>query len=781
MPKLAVSLLTPTNFRRAGASFALLLCVVFTHPSAIAQNTSPSAAQTPATAPNSQTIQPVTTTVVVQSQVNDDYLPTDLTVGSLDNIPLASAPVSATLVTRDLMNDQVSRLLSDIVKNDASIGEDYAPVGYYGDYEIRGFAIDLATGLQINGMPIAGEQDVPLENKQRVEFLKGIAGVESGITAAGGLIDYVTKRPALVKTIELATDHRGTAYAAADLGQLLGKTRQFGIRSNMAGEDIHTYVESANGWRGMGSLATDWKLSNAASWKTDFEYQHKRERSVAGYQLLGGTVVPSLRQVYPSVMLGNQVWSKPNIFDAINGSSRLDLDVTPAWHVYFAGSYSHSLIDDNVIYPYGCIYETACSYLGGPSPYWFFAPNGAYDIYDYRDPGERRFDAEGEAIAAGHVKLDGLTHNIVFGGALFHRGVYLPGPSPCDPGNPSCIIQNGAVYTYIGSESIYHANVEYPIESPVQQAGPLSLSDYDHQSSGIVQDRVDLPYRIRLTAGGRYASIADIDFLGERKSVWLPQYSATYAPVRDLTLYGSYSVILSLGPEAPFWALNVPNAGYLAPFYTRQVEAGAKYEPDQRILVTASFFRMRAPFFYPRVIDAPDATCAQVTSPGQCFEADGRETHDGVELGAQGKAARWLSLSATAAGILAKSDDSSTPAFNDKQVINQPRIRTALFADLALPRLGVLHLSDFHLMPGWSYTSRKEATRDDVVSVGGYNLFNLGARYSPGGESGRLAFRIYADNILDKRYWKDTGASYGDTFIHLGAPTTVRLSGQYRF
>ena len=84
-------------------------------------------------------------------------------------------------------------------------------------------------------------------------------------------------------------------------------------------------------------------------------------------------------------------------------------------------------------------------------------------------------------------------------------------------------------------------------------------------------------------------------------------------------------------------------------------------------------------------------------------------------------------------------------------------------------------------MPGLGYTSKKEATRDDAVSVGGYNLFNLGASYSPGGEQGRMTLHIYADNILDKRYWKDTGASFGDTFIHLGAPTTVRLSGQYRF
>jgi hypothetical protein len=57
-------------------------------------------------------------------------------------------------------------------------------------------------------------------------------------------------------------------------------------------------------------------------------------------------------------------------------------------------------------------------------------------------------------------------------------------------------------------------------------------------------------------------------------------------------------------------------------------------------------------------------------------------------------------------------------------------------------------------MPGWSYTGRKEATRDDLVSVPGYNLFNLGARYTPGGEQGRVTCGLYADNITDKRYWK---------------------------
>ena len=124
----------------------------------------------------------------------------------------------------------------------------------------------------------------------------------------------------------------------------------------------------------------------------------------------------------------------------------------------------------------------------------------------------------------------------------------------------------------------------------------------------------------------------------------------------------------------------------------------------------------------------------------------------------------------------AVSTGTGTPSFDNKQVINVPHFHANVFADLTVP-----HVRGLHLMPGWSYTSRKEATRDDAVSVPSYNLFNLGARYTPGGEQGRVTFHIYADNIANKRYWSDTGASYGDTFVWLGAPPTVRLDAHYTF
>jgi iron complex outermembrane receptor protein len=744
-------------------------------------------AQVPAAAPSDTSNQTspqekparVTTTVVVHGDAKDNYLPESVTVGTLDGASLQQTPLSATVVTRDLLTDQVVRLLSDVVNNDASVADDYVPVGYYGDYQIRGFPIDLATGLEINGMTIAGEQDVPLENKQSVEFLKGIAGVESGVASAGGLIDYVTKRPAMVKDLDMATDQRGTAYGAVDLGHLFGSQKQVGARINLAGERIASYMIGTNGWRAMGAGAADWKLSPNAILKGDFEYQHKTERDGSGYQLLGGTTLPDINRIYPSTMLGFQSWAPPDTYDTFNTSARLDYTLPHNWVAFAAASFSHSLIQDNVIYAYGTPFDAngnvACP--GAPdAPEYFFCPavpgvtdGGDYGIYDYRDPSELRFDGQAEAMVTGHVKTGPITHDLTAGGELFLRGVQLPGAPPLGaPDN----IQDGAVYAYIGQENIYQPIAPFPIEiDPItntpDQAGPRTIAEDNHQSSAVMQDRIHLPGGFQLLAGGRFDSVRDHNYTAPNqtgglnftnRTVWLPQYAATYNPINNLTIYGNYAVMLSLGPQAPFWA----GGYYLPPFFTRQAEIGAKYEPGQRILLTTAFFRMRAPFFYP--IGNVD------------FESDGRETHDGIELNASGKATSWLRLTASAAAIRAVSDESSTPAYNDKQVINVPHLRTTVFADIALP-----HAHGLHLMPGWGYTGRKEATRDDVVSVPGYNLFSLGARYTPGGEQGRVTFRVYANNIADKRYWSDTGANAGDTFIWLGAPTTVRLSAHYSF
>ncbi|MGB6973654.1 MAG: TonB-dependent receptor [Terracidiphilus sp.] len=749
--------------RRVALGLALAVAA-FGAPRLTAQEQQSSQAKSAQSKSNKTQTPQVTTTVVVKGKVQDDYLPLHVTAGSLDGAGLQETPAAVTAVSRAVMSDQISTLLTDVVKNDASVGEDYAPVGYYGDFEIRGFPIDLATGLEINGMTIAGEQDVPLENKQQVEFVQGLAGVESGVASAGGLIDFVTKEPERGErtTYTMATDHRGGSYGALDTGYVFGGRFEPGFRLNVAGEDMHPYVQHAQGWRGVGALDLSFRLAKNTELYMDFEYQHKVQRSEAGYQLLGGTTVPT--GVYPSVMLGYQPWSKPNTFDTFNAGSRLTHDLGRGWALHLEGSYSHSLIDDNVIWPYGAALDADGNSLCRDAPYYFFCPDGSYEIYDYRSPGELRINVVGQALLQGHFRTGAIEHDVVGGGSLFHRSVAL---SPANLSPPL-----GIVYAALGTENLYQANIAYAPESPYQQAGPAMLADSDRQASGIVQDRMHLPAGVTLLAAGRYVRVGDFNYAHPR-TLWLPQFAATYTPVKPLTFYANYGVLLSLGPQAPFWVDN--SNAFLDPYFTRQSEVGAKYVSS--ILVTADFFRMRQPFFYPRVVDAADSFCAAGVNPGDlCFESAGHETHDGVEVNAQGKATRWMQLTASVMTIRADSTDTGTPAFDNKQVINVPTVHTTMFADLIVPRVAGLHV-----MPGWSYTSSKEATRDDTVSVPGYNLFSLGARCTPGGEGGHTTLHLFADNVFNKRYWKDTGASYGDTFLHLGAPATVKLSATYTF
>ncbi len=690
--------------------------------------------------------------IIVNGEAADDYKPTAMAIGNLSSQPLQELPISGLVVTRSLLDDQQARLLSDVAKNDTSVGEDYAPVGWYQDFEIRGFPLDLASGIKINGLSAAGQQLIALENKDAVEFLHGVDSDEVGVASGGGLVNYVTKRPASVRTLNLATDQRGTLYAGVDLGGFFGAQQQFGIRANLAGEDSRSYVHGANGTRAFGAVAADWKITSNTFLKGDFEYQHLVQRSVGGYQLLGGTTVPV--DVSPDVMLGYQWWAKPNTFDAFSTSLRLDHTLSKNWRFFVSAGRSRSLIDDNIAWPYGCYNAASCANSNTP---YFFSSTGDYDVYDWRSPGELYINDQFEAILQGQVKTGPVTNDVAIGTSLQRHSVNLP----------------SAVDDYVGTENIYQPEQTFPPSTA--QPGPVTLAEDTHQYAFIVADHIRLPKRIDISVGGQFDALRDHNFSQPNppgpvpfitdQNLWLPQYALSYRPIPEVLLYGNYSVALSLGLQAPFWSSN--GSVFLDPFFTRQAEAGLKYTPGGRILLTAALFRMRAPFFYPR----PDTTDNLTT-----FVSDGHETHHGLELNAQGKVKEWLRITGSATLLRAVSSGSSTPEFNDKQVINVPRFRTSVFADIDVP-----FITGLHLLPGWSYTGSKEATRDGTVSVPGYNLLNMGARYTPSGEWKKVTFRLFADNVLNKRYWKDTGASYGDTFLHLGAPATVRLSMQYNF
>ncbi|KAJ8135969.1 hypothetical protein OY671_010818, partial [Metschnikowia pulcherrima] len=103
-------------------------------------------------------------------------------------------------------NAQATRS-ADSTKLDASTTDSYNTVGYWDYSTIRGFTSDNAYNYRREGSPINAETRSPLDNKASVESLKGTSGMQSGVSAPGGSVNSVVKRPeGRVRTAMVSVD-----------------------------------------------------------------------------------------------------------------------------------------------------------------------------------------------------------------------------------------------------------------------------------------------------------------------------------------------------------------------------------------------------------------------------------------------------------------------------------------------------------------------------------------------------------------------------------------------
>ena len=660
--------------------------------------------------------------------------------------PIATTqPAGAvTVLTRDQIDDRQPRTLSELARGDSALGDSYAPVGYYQDIAIRGFALDLATGYRLNDMTITGEQLLPLEDKQRVEILKGLGGLEAGVVAPGGLVNYVSKRPADVRSATIGTDSHGSRYAAVDIGGWLSPN--FGVRVNAAHEDMHAYVDHADGRRSFLSLATDWKISPNATLQLDTNYQTSGQRSVSGYQLLGGTMIPA----HPdrTRMLGFEPWQQPVGIHASNTTARFNYRFNESWSAQLSAGHSRSAIDDNVAFAYGCFYSPDCA--SSATPGYFFAPNGDYDIYDFRSPGDTRQNDEVRAVLRGSFDTGAVGHELSLGASAFRR----------------TLDQRPYVYDYVGTGNIDQVDPPYFTPSP-NQPGPSARTLTSWQHALFALDRVHLGEHWQLLAGGRFMRLheraydpAGVLQRDTRLSKALPQAAVLWQPIAPLTVYVSYSESLSLGGIAPYWTAN--GGTTLAPLQSRQVEAGVKYAWDDALSLQAALYRIRQPYQFAQ----PDST-----AEGFTFVQHGEQMHTGLELNAAGRVSSNLRLTASVNLIQAHAQNTGTPSYEGHQIVNVPRLRSAVYLDYRLP-----FVADVSVLGGWRYASANPATPEGVTRVPAYNVFDAGLRYATRWNGHTVTWRLNVDNVFNHFYWRDTGSAYGDSYLFPGAPRLARLS-----
>ncbi|MBI2384662.1 MAG: TonB-dependent siderophore receptor [Elusimicrobia bacterium] len=682
---------------------------------------------------------PLAPIVITAPREPNDYGST-LTRLGLTGRSLLETPASATIFPRGLIDDQGARGVLGLIGNDASVGENYAPLGYYESLSIRGFALDNASGYKRDGLTIANESSMPLENKERIEILKGVAGFEAGLAAPGGVVNYITKQPteAPLRRVTLEMSDRGTRYGHADLG---GRFGRFGWRVNAAREEFHPYVKEAVGHRDFLSAALDWRLSENAVFGIDADWQKKSQLSVPGYQPLGGTALPP--GVRPEKMLNNQPWSGPVAVEAHNMGARFAYGADTDWRFEAAVNRNRVASEDKAAFPYGC--------SSGPVYLATFCGNGDYDLYDYRSSGEVRAATHAQAVLSGDREWGSVRHEAAVGLSRFERAVNL----------------GAEVYDYVGTDNIYSPSPLVFAPSARGTGVVHRVQDYA-ESAAFARDSISLSSRWKVHAGLRAGILVDDRFSKVdgapvsryRRSFLSPQVALAFMPRSDLMGYASYSQGLELGGTA---GVTTANAGRtLDPKVTRQVELGVKRDMSKRLLVAAAAFHIWKPY--------------EFVDPGNVFVQRGTVKHSGLEFSAAGRVTDDLRVFAGATLIHARQSGTGVSAFDGRAPLNVPWLRGQATLEWSISRLPGASLNGT-----WARVSEKYASRDNSLSVPAYNRFDLGARYALAVGPSRVTWRFRVENVLDAVYWKDVGEYFGDGYLHLGAPRTYRLSAQLDF
>ena len=127
--------------------------------------------------------------VIVKGRAAKLYRVDETSAGKLPTEPLASSQ-AITVITKELIRDQGARDAQDLYRNISGVS-----VFSYAGVTARGFRQQENFYDGLRGDPYIGFTVPQLFNIERVEFLKGPAGMLYGQTAPGGLFNYVTKKP----------------------------------------------------------------------------------------------------------------------------------------------------------------------------------------------------------------------------------------------------------------------------------------------------------------------------------------------------------------------------------------------------------------------------------------------------------------------------------------------------------------------------------------------------------------------------------------------------------
>ncbi len=672
--------------------------------------------------------------------VNDSPATRPADVTGFGDVPLKEVPISATVIGLDALQQSGARRLADLTQFDASVTDAYNSPGYWDFLSIRGFTLDNRFNYRREGLPISAETSIPLDNKERIEILKGTSGVQSGTSAPGGLVNYVVKRPTTrdLRTVRLETGSGGSVLAAMDLGGRLGTDLAFGYRLNVATETLRPITQALDGRRQLVALATDWRINKDSILEAELEWSHKRQASQAGFSLLGNALpAPS----DPRINLNNQPWSQASVFDALTGTLRFEQAINSRWRWGAQLGTQQLNTDDRLAYPFGCSAE---------NNYDRFCSDGTMDLYDFRSDNERRRQDVAALSLKGQLDTGSVRHDLAFG-------------------LQSAKVKNRfdlQAYNYAGT-----GNVQGTAVTPADPSLNDQNTNRDEKSVALsVHDAIRWSPALTTWVGLRHTRLnrSSIRTDGSRAtdysdSITTPWLAASYKLSPQLMAYASYGE----GVESqivPNRAAQYTNAGMALPaLKSTQWELGFKGEQ-------ADWTWQAAWFQITRPMSNLDA-CSRLGTTPCVGQYDGDARHSGLEASAQWARGPWQLQGGITLLQAERRGSTLEAATNGKAPTNVPNHVLRASATWKVPGM-----QGMELQGQMSREGKRSVLPDGSITLPAWTRVDTALRYVTQTGAHKTTWSLHIDNLFDKRYWKEAPYQYGHVYLYPGAERTFRIS-----
>ncbi len=706
-----------------------------------AQNSTQAQGSTTEAQGSSQTARTTQGVVVKGTREKDEYRPPSLpSLGPLGTTPLVDVPYSVSVLPASLIENMQAVDFKEASK--------YLPLVSYQEQQGPDILRPMTRGMEggnfqntkMDGMTMFFTGTTAMEQFEDIEVVNGLSAFLYGPANPSGMFNFVTKRPTDYDLRDVSATYVSDSIGSGkmDLGGQLDPGGIIGYRVNMVYGSGQGFVPGSHERRTLADLGIDVHPWEHGVLQLNYSDNVLDTMGFPGWFTYSQSIMlppaPNPQRVgygqsYAGVYLRTRM-----------GEARFLQDFGSNWH--FVGGILNQDVQRDIYTPVNNLTSDSgaytSSFANGFAPKFLITSDTAY--------------------LDGTFDTWGIGHDLTIGSAGYRASSY------------SAINAASAASVLLGK-----ATIDDPLIFPEPASGPPDVgAGHIYDSSDTYQQGLNITDTLKLSddwlvrAGTSqdWFHVDDYNNHSVPTTIYQnhglsPTGSVIFKPAANMSVYATYASSLEAGDLAPGTAANAGVS--LPPYRSKEYEVGYKANLDD-IDVTAALFSIQRPF-------------ANINPVDNVFEISGEQINKGLELSAIGEIADGLTLYGGITLLNARLQNTPLASTDDKLYVGTPKVKGNMLFEYKIPGIaGLVATFDYQ------FSGTRPANDTNTSWAAGYNLFDVGARYTSDIFNKSVTWRLSVDNVTDRHYWSTiepsdiTGANTGSLVAHLGAPRMVLAS-----